>query len=78
MLVMSQRNAPPLNSAVSCDDEMSMRKFFMGLSLVALGLALCSALGLVLIALLDRNCEVSFDESPMGARRCPSGLIIMD
>jgi hypothetical protein len=54
---------------------MSVRPFFMVLILLALALTLFLVMFLNLLTL---NCEVSFGQSPMGARHCPSGLVIMD
>lgn len=60
--------------AVSCDDERSMRKFFMGLSLLALGLALVLKLETLYC---ERYVERDLGQSPMGARHCPFGGVLM-
>jgi hypothetical protein len=55
-----------------------MRKFFMGLSLLALGLALSLTLILKLESLYcERYVERDFGQSPMGARHCPFGGVLM-
>jgi hypothetical protein len=54
-----------------------MQKVFVGLGLF-MGLGLVSLTLFMVSKLLTLNCEISWGSSPMGARHCPSGFVIMD
>jgi lipopolysaccharide/colanic/teichoic acid biosynthesis glycosyltransferase len=68
-----------LQSTPGCNDKMSVKQLFLVLILSALTLVLTLTLLLVVFFnSLTSDCEVSFSQSPLGARHCPSGAVIMD